>query len=74
MIPKLSQNNAQNNYFIVKKYLQYKLPAVLPDNAAIDVRQYSTAEALFLIANSLYATISPDFNSRVFTRFAAIIL
>lgn len=49
--------------------MQIFIPAVLPDNAAIDVRQYSTADALFLIADSLYATISPDFNSRVFTRF-----
>lgn len=46
------------------------LPAVLPLNAAIDVRQYSTADALCLIADSLYATVSPDFSSRVRTRLA----
>ncbi len=41
------------------------LPTVLPLNAAIDILQYSTAEALFRIADSLYATISPVFNSLI---------
>lgn len=49
------------------------LPAVLPLNAAIDVRQYSTAEALCRIAASLYATVSPVFDSRVRTRFVDIV-
>lgn len=48
------------------------IPAVLPLNAAIDVLQYSTADALFRIAASLYATVSPDFDSRALTRFADI--
>lgn len=42
-------------------------PAVPPDSAAIDVRQYSTTEALFLFAASLYATISPLFISLLLT-------
>lgn len=46
---------------IFKLQLKYKtkfLPAVEPDNAAIDVLQYSTTAALFLSAASLY-TIGP---------------
>lgn len=54
------------------KMFNVHLPAVLPLNAAIDVRQYSTAEALCLIAASLYATVSPVFDSRVRTRFDMI--
>lgn len=33
-------------------------PAVPPDNAAIDILQYSTTAALFTTADSLYAIIS----------------
>jgi len=49
------------------------MPALLPDKAAIEVLQYSTADALFRMADSLYATISPVFNSLVFTLLDDII-
>lgn len=71
---KCKQNIYKNNLNEMDTQLNSNIPAVLPLRAAIDVLTYSTDDALCLIADSLYAIVSPDFDSLVRTRFDIFLL